>query len=154
MRLGLPYQFGWLHYTKLVNNEQQHPGLGVSVYYGAPHTKTTIYVYNNQLEAIDGRASPNLLNAEFDDATVDLINANPQATLLNERRQENSCFKSFNIGTAYSAIALSTIKDHFFKIRITVDETTNGYVYECMMESLTAMMEFAREDQILFQDGE
>ena len=42
----------------------------------------------------------------------------------------------FEIGKTYSAILLSTFNNHFIKVRATLDNSSEGYLFECLMQSL------------------
>lgn len=137
--IDLPFQIGWFHFTGLTDNEQQSPGMGISIAYSAPYTKATIYLYNNQLPEIHYRETMDLFVSEFDSAVDDFLTMNPKATQLAESRKDNMIFKSFSVGSAYAIVMLSTINNLFFKVRVTKDGSKDSYVFKCLMESLSYM---------------
>ena len=133
----LPYQLEWLHFNKMTDNEAENPGMGVSVAYSAPHLQATIYIYTKQHEHIHFKDTEALYESEFQTAQADLLTIHPEAKPLNEHRDENMLYKAFDIDNDYSAIMLSTAKNHFFKTRITMSGTNDSYVFDDMMRSLS-----------------
>jgi hypothetical protein len=51
-KLHFPYEISWLHFDEFTDYEKKEPGLGLgySLGYNAPLIKSTIYVYDNNLE--------------------------------------------------------------------------------------------------------
>lgn len=45
-KMSLPWQLGWFHFDRLLDNSAVDPGLGVSVAYSAPRAKMMVYVYD------------------------------------------------------------------------------------------------------------
>lgn len=136
-QIGLPYQLGWLHFSGITNHEQQSPGMGLSMAYGAPFTKVTIYAYNKSHPVIDWENTPEIFDAEFDQAIKDFLTMNPSSEVLADYREDNLIFRSFQTGSAYAVVILSTVKNLFFKLRITMDGTNDRYPFDCLMESLS-----------------
>lgn len=144
--MGLPYQLGWFHFDSLIDNEDNHPGLGVSVAYSAPNTKVTLYVYNKGDAAIDGVAQPEKLEEEFQSACRDFLTLNPTAEAIAENSSSNLMFRSFDVGSAYSVVTLSTAGNHFFKLRATLDPANEKYTFDCFWESVNLILAIARPE--------
>jgi hypothetical protein len=70
--LLFPYEIDWLHFDGLTDNETHAPGLGVSLAYGAPGVKATIYVYNHGRQDIPNSMTDPWLQAEFENAANDI----------------------------------------------------------------------------------
>lgn len=62
--MTIPSMLGGLTKSRLIDNESEHPGLGISVYYGAPRIKATVYIYTLGNQHIpDGIQSQAILDA-------------------------------------------------------------------------------------------
>ena len=142
--MGLPYQLGWLHFDRLTNNEETQEGLGVSVSFSAPSTKATVFAYNNELASISSD-DETLLSDEFDAAVTDIYSLTPEAKEIADRRDSNLRFAAFDIGTAYSVLTLSAVRNHFFKVRATLDPSNEKYMFECLWESVNTILGMARD---------
>ena len=134
--IGLPYQLEWLHFDSLTDNEADHSGLGVTVGYSAPNTKFTLYFYNKGNAEIDGIAQPEKIEREFESVCRDLFSVNPGAVMIAEDSQVNLMIRSFDIGGEYSVVALSTLRNHFFKLRATIESLNLEYQVDCFLDSL------------------
>ena len=138
--MGLPYQLGWFHFDGLINHEENYAGAGVSAAYSAPFTKATLYFYKNGETNIDGVKYPEVFEKEFAISSRDLLEANPQAEELASRSTPNLCFKSFQIDSAYSILIFSTVGNHFFKLRATIDPSNEKYTMDCFWESVNIIV--------------
>lgn len=144
--MGLPYQLEWFHFDGLIDNEGDHPGLGVSVAYSAPNTKATLYVYNKGDAEIDGIVQPEKLEEEFQSACCDLLTVHPNAVMTLENYQVNLMIRSYRIGDAYTVVALSTARNHFFKLRATICPVNLKYQFDCFQYSLVFIFSIARPE--------
>lgn len=142
--IGLPYQLEWLHFDSLTDNETDHSGLGVTVGYSAPNTKFTLYSYNKGNAEIDGIAKPEKIEAEFQTVCCDLLTVNPNAVMIAENSQVNLMIRSFSIGSAYSVVALSTLRNNFYKLRATIDSLNLEYQVDCFRDSLGLTISIAK----------
>jgi hypothetical protein len=68
--LCFPYEIGWLHFNDIIDNEPQAPGLGVTLRYGAPGIKGTVFVYDRQRRDIPSNINDPWVQAEFEEASV------------------------------------------------------------------------------------
>lgn len=141
--MGLPYQLGWFHFDSFINNEPEYPGMGVTVAYGAPFTKATLYVYTKENLGNQSFIDSKSLENEFSSATRNFFNSNPDAQQIAERLTTNMLFRAFEIGTAYSIITLSSAGEHFFKLRVTLDPSNEKYTFDCMWESVNLILSIA-----------
>lgn len=145
--MGLPYQLGWLHFDGLTNNEEAQAGMGVSVAYGAPSTKATVFIYNKGLAEISS-GNESLLIGEFDQAVADILSAYPDAKKIADRHDGNLIFAAFDIGTAYSIVTLSAVGNHYFKVRATLDPSNEKYTFECLWESVNTILSMTKPRDI------
>lgn len=136
---SVPYQLGWMNYSSILNNELSAPGLGLTIQYGAPHLNLSLYIYNKGSERIDCNETPELFRAEFEAAVSDIVLTHPQAEPGIFRDQDGLLFKAFSIDSAYSCLMLMTARNHFIKVRATQSGTDDGYVFDCLMESLNVI---------------
>ncbi len=137
--LGLPYQLGWFHFDYLINNEDTQAGMGVSVAYSAPTTKATVYVYNKEIADIK-HTNEGQLEAEFASAKSELFSVYAHAKQIAEKFDDNLLFAAFDIDSAYSLITLSAVGNHFFKVRATLDPSTEKYTFDCLWESVNIIL--------------
>lgn len=142
--IGLPYQLEWLHFDSLTDNEADHAGLGVTVGYSAPNTKFTLYFYNKGNTEIDGYSQPEKIENEFQSVCSGLLTVNPNAVMIAENSQINLMIRSFSIESAYSVVALSTLRNHFFKLRATIDSLNLEYQVDCFRDSLGLTISIAK----------
>jgi hypothetical protein len=134
---GMPFEIGWLHFQRSFDNEAQAPGMGLTLAYGAPHIKATLYVYNKQQGLIDGFHDPKQLDDEFNIAVKDMITANPSAKLLSERSDLNLRSNSYDIEESYAVIMLTTRRNQYLKVRATISYTNDEHVFRCLWDSLS-----------------
>ena len=138
-RFNVPYQLGWVNFTNSIDNETVQAGAGLSVAYDAPCNKVTIFIYDKALAVIDPVIAPTLLEDEFSQARADILTRNPQAKQINSVSEDNFRFSAFDIDGDYSAVMLGIKENNFVKTRATMFETKEQYVFNCLMESLTAI---------------
>lgn len=140
-RFCMPYQLGWLNFSSSTDNEQVQRGAGLTVAYGAPGTKATIFIYNKSLDMIDPVLTPELFEDEFNAAVHDILSMNPNAETLNAVQKDSYKFQAFDIASDYSAVLIGIKDNHFLKTRVTLANTNDKYVFDCMMQSLSAVIE-------------
>jgi hypothetical protein len=70
--LSFPFEIGWLHFNDVIHNEPQAPGLGVTLQYGAPGIKGSVFVYDRQRSDIPGDINDPWVQAEFNEASADV----------------------------------------------------------------------------------
>jgi hypothetical protein len=137
--MTLPFELGWLHYHGLTEYEDEHPGMGISSAYGAPYTKATIYIYNKRHTIIDHIKTPDLFRSEFDFAIQDILTLHKDAKLYEARQHENTIFLPMKIEEGYSALMLATFNNYFIKVRATLDDPSEVYRFECLMQSFNSI---------------
>ena len=139
---SFPYQFDWVHFDMLIDFEKNNPGLGVCLKYSAVGINVSIYVYNHQQD--DDGYKTNYVNfiIEFNQASLDIIYAYPDAKLLKEMDyDENILFRSYDIDGAYSMLTLSTAKGFYVKARISTN-STDKFVFENMWVSSASIIKY------------
>lgn len=133
-RINLPKQMGWLHFSNLINNEPEHPGLGVTVAYSAPRFKATIYVYNLGLSVID----EDRLGQEFESATNQFLQVNSTAKELGKSEKDLAKHVAFDVEGAYTSLGLIVCNGYFIKLRVTAAMDAERHDFNCMNESVQA----------------
>jgi hypothetical protein len=145
--MGLPYQLGWFHFDQLTNNEETQAGMGVSAAYSAPSTKATVIIYNKGLASIES-GNDDLLSSEFDSAVADILAVYPDAKKIAARHDSNLLFAAFDIGTAYSMVTLSAVGNHFFKVRATIDPSSEKYTFDCLWVSVNTILSMTKPREL------
>lgn len=141
--IGLPYQLCWLHFKYLTDYESTRPGMGVSAAYSSPYTEATIYVYNKGLSGFQENRNE-LLKQEFLTSLNEIKTVQKDLKILAEKFDDNLMFTSFDIGDSYSILTLSIMRNHFFKIRITMSRSNDEYVFKCLWESLHYILDMLK----------
>lgn len=138
----LPYQIGWLHYDNLIDNEAEHPGMGVTVAYSMPNTKATIYVYDKLEKSIDSKDNPGQFEREFDSAVSDFMAMNSNMGEPTYHKISNVLSGVFVDGANYSIICLGTYENKYVKLRLSSDDSLETYKFHCIQDSTGAFCSF------------
>ncbi len=139
---SFPYHFDWVHFDELIDFEKNDPGLGVCLKYTAICINVSIYVYNHQQDDVGYKTNYEDFIIEFNQASLDIINAYPDAKLLDEKiGDENILFRSYDIDGVYSMLTLSTAKGFYVKTRIS-SSTTNKFVFDNMYVSSASIIRY------------
>ena len=138
--LKLPWQLGWFHFDRLIDNEIDHAELGLSVAYSAPEAKMTIYVYDKGMgEQIkvdpDGAAK-----LEYLQALSDFESMNPAAKQIREHEDGDVRLKIYQSGEVLSAVLVATFQNHFFKLRLTLEAIDEPFMVECAWFTITSFV--------------
>ena len=78
--LCFPFEIGWLHFSGVEDNESNAPGLGVTLRYGAPEIKGTVFVYDRERSDIPGDVTDPWVKAEFEQASADIATIHSDVT--------------------------------------------------------------------------
>lgn len=134
-----PYEIGWMHLDKVVENESAHPGLGLTISYTALNITASVYVYSRNIKPFPEMFDLEFLSAEFD-AASDLPGFNPGVRLADDRTLAVSSggtsylWQAFEIGAHQSVLALTTARRNYVKLRMTwlaeplFDEVANEFI--------------------------
>ena len=136
--VALPWQLGWFHFDRLIDNETDNPGLGVSVAYSAPEAKLMIYAYDKgQSQTIIDQPDESA-QKEFNQAAQDfeVFYTNDQA--FREHEHKGVRFKTYNENNVFSVLLLAPFRDFFFKLRLTLDSANEAYMFECAWSTVMA----------------
>ena len=57
-----------------------------------------------------------------------------------ENKSANLRYASFDAGLRFSALALTSYQGHYCRIRLTLAESAIGQDFQCLMDSLSAML--------------
>lgn len=137
----LPYEFAWLHYQGVINNEPENPGMGVSVAYGAPGTKATIYLYDKGIRGIPADINSPVVRSEFKEVQADVLKVNPSADPLGpERAGKKFHFQSFRVNGEISLVGVGAYRGKFVKVRLT--HLDDSVLSEAAAQSLSAIEAF------------
>jgi hypothetical protein len=134
----LPWQLGWFHFDRLIDNETDNPGLGMSVSYSAPEAKLMVFAYDKgQSQAIIAQPDESAAE-EFNQSTRDFEVMHPNAEILREYDHRGVRFKTYDENNVFSVVLLAPFRDFFFKLRLTLDSANEAYMFECAWSSVMA----------------
>lgn len=134
----LPWQVGWFHFDRLIDNETDNPGLGMSVAYSAPEAKLMIFAYDKgQSQAIIAQPDESAVE-EFNQSTRDFEVMHPNAEILREYDHLGVRFKTYDENNVFSVVLLAPLRDFFFKLRLTLDSANEAYMFECAWSTVMA----------------
>ena len=139
---GLPAQFGWLHFERLLRHDA--PGHGLTLDYRARQTEVTLDLYPVPDGSGDREAG---LQAELQAALAAVATDHPGLHVVSENKAPNLRYASFDAGQRFSALALTSYRDHYCRIRMTLAEAAIGQDFQCLMDSLSAMLGFLNPKQ-------
>lgn len=131
---GLPAQFGWLHFERMAPSPSEPAGLQLN--YGARQTAVELTVY----PATEGPITEAGLQAEMERALAALQAEFPGLVTASENKSANLRYASFDAGRRFSALALTSYRGHYCRIRLTLTESAIGQDFQCLMDSLSAML--------------
>ena len=131
---GLPAQFGWLHFLRMGPVDQ--PAGGLRLDYAARQTEVSLTLY----PAPEGQPTETGLQAELEQALADLRTEFPGLQPASENKGANLRYLSFDAGQRFSALALTSYQSHYCRIRLTLAESAIGQDFQCLMDSLSAML--------------
>lgn len=118
--ISLPTEIGWFHFDSIIDNEPSHPGLGQTLYYGAPGSKVTIYVYNSQLSDIPDGVDSEIIRGEFKKAVLDILKLNQEVKLTGQpQKGETLLLQGIEQGENLGLLALKAHNSKFIKLRLT-----------------------------------
>ena len=131
---GLPAQFGWLHFKRM--SELATPAGALRLDYAARQTEVELTIY----PAHDGAVSEAGLQAEMDAALAALTTEFPGLAPATENKGPNLRYASFDAGQKFSALALTSYRGHYCRIRLTLAESAIGQDMQCLMDALAVML--------------
>jgi hypothetical protein len=120
-----PYEIGWMHLDKAVENESAHPGLGLTISYTALNITASVYVYSRNIKPFPEMFDLDFVSAEFDAAASDLPGFNSSVRSADDRALAVSrggtsyLWRAFEIGAHQSVLALTTARRNYVKLRMT-----------------------------------
>jgi hypothetical protein len=120
-----PYEIGWTHLDKVVENESAHPGLGLTISYTALNITASVYVYSRNIKPFPEMFDLDFVSAEFDAAASDLPGFNSSVRSADDRALAVSrggtsyLWRAFEIGAHQSVLALTTARRNYVKLRMT-----------------------------------
>jgi hypothetical protein len=135
-----PYEIGWMHLDKAVDNEPAHPGLGLTISYSALNIQASVYVYSKNIEPFPEMFDLNFVTPEFDAGASDLLGFNSDVrsaddrTLTVSRGGTSYLRQAFEIGARQSVLALTAARRSYVKLRGTwlaeplFDEIGNEFI--------------------------
>jgi len=127
----LPWQLGWFHFDRLIDNETDNLGLGMSVAYSAPEAKLMVFAYDKgQSQAIIAQPDESAAE-EFNQSTRDFEIVHPSAVVLREYEHQGVRLKTYDENNVFSVVLVAPFRDFFFKLRLTLDSANEAYMFEC-----------------------
>lgn len=135
--LSLPYEIGWVHYTGMIDNEVENPGLGVSVSYDGPQMRGTLFVYDKEMVALDIRQNPEPVHQEFNAATEDMARIYGDARVIRDISKPGILANVYAVGDAISVLQLTTVAGRFMLFRLTLEPPLEQHNFACLQQSLS-----------------
>ena len=80
------------------------------------------------------------LQAELEQALAELRVEFPGLQPASENKSANLRYASFDAGLRFSALALTSYQGHYCRIRLTLASSAIGQDFQCLMDSLSAML--------------
>lgn len=131
---GLPAQFGWLHFERM--GPATTPAGALRLDYAARQTEVSLTLY----PAPDRTPTEAGLQAELEQALAELRVEFPGLQPASENKSANLRYLSFDAGRQFSALALTSYQGHYCRIRLTLAQSAIGQDFQCLMDSLSAML--------------
>ena len=118
--ISFAYEVGWLHYDGFIDNEVENPGVGISIAYGAPGIKGTIFIYDNKRTDIGIDLQSPLVLSEFEASRRQILSSYPDAKMWGGPGRNNALYlQAFNVGDQISLLGVGVHKHSFLKFRVT-----------------------------------
>lgn len=134
----VPYELGWIHFDQLRDLETQESGQGLSLAYGAPGIKATLFQYNRgqiDLSATD------VAKSEFLDANDQFLTSNPSAVRIADRQSFSEiCLSWYSLNDDVSVVGVAIVRGFYLKVRITY--VRDQILDRVVGESLSALNAF------------
>lgn len=146
MGFGVPYQIGWLHYDNLIHNEDEYPGMGVTVAYSMPNAKASLYVYDKGEEIVDAIQKHLPFKQEFETSVSSFMTMNPEMGSPTHYEYSGLLLSVFVAGENYSAICLGTYDNKYVKFRLTSDDSAESFKFACIQDSIGAFSSLFSKD--------
>ncbi|TCD48569.1 hypothetical protein [Chlorobium sp. N1] len=135
--LSLPYELGWLHFTGMIDNEVENPGLGVSVSYEGPRLRGTVFVYDRGMEGIDIRIRPDGAHREFMEAASDMQKIYGEVREIRDISKPGLYGKVYGVGSAVGVLQLSTVSGRFILCRLMLEPPVEQHSFGCLQQSMS-----------------
>jgi len=117
---------------------------GLTLHYGARQTEVTLDIYPVPAGSTDREAG---LQTEMEAALAAVALEHPGLHVVSENKAPNLRYASFDAGQRFSALALTSHRDHYCRIRMTLTEAAIGLDFQCLMDSLSVMLGYFNPKQ-------
>ncbi len=141
IEIDLACKIGWFSFDALVDNEANHPGQGSTLFYSAPRSKMSIYIYDNGLQDIISADPNGAVAEELSNAERDLLCLNPGAYPLNILRNQNENIRYYNLGGGcLSLLMVRPIDNVFFKVRASAEVVGDELAEQAIVETALTLV--------------
>lgn len=136
----LPFELGWLHFNKVIENATATEGLNQTIKYGGAGAKADVYVY----EIVDGDGK-SARDAELQRATAAVLEVNPKA----EDRWPVAelgpfAIKSFLSSEDLTLLGVAVCASYYVKVRLTfLDDSKMRKLMNSTLNALVASVQQA-----------
>ena len=137
--LTVPFEIGWAHFDKITNEEESCPGTGFSLAYSFPQTEMTIYAYRGEYSSQDFLNKDYIINNEMKKSTDSIKFVYEEAKLLKNNSLGGIDCDFYELGGAYTAIAVTVLSNIILKLRITV-YSEEGFLWKCFHSTIASFL--------------
>jgi len=129
-----PFNIGWIHFDKIINNEKVIPGAGFSIAYSAPFINGMFYVYRDDREVKILKKTTSSTQTEYSAIIKSIISHDKQAKIIIDEYDGvifRICYQTIK---GYSFIILAPYNDIFIKFRMSL-YCEYGFLWNCAVDT-------------------
>jgi hypothetical protein len=130
--IEIPVEISDFNRIEVIDNESTSKGLGVTISYGSPGIKATVFIYNKGIADLGEGINNRIVQAHAQQAIQDIFTVHPDAKVLDMLNQgSGSCASYLRVKVVYdegqdqtrekfhSYLYLGSKKGNFIKVRVS-----------------------------------